>query len=60
MMPCAPPSRIDGVFGARTEEALRGYQRRTSLSVDGVCGCNTWKKLTSAVVGIGRTKTVID
>ena len=55
-----PGSRIDGLFGTRTEEALRGYQRRTSLSVDGVCGCNTWKKLTSAVVGIGRTKTVID
>lgn len=37
-------TRIDGLFGSKTEEALRGYQRRTSLSVDGVCGCNTWKK----------------
>ena len=37
-------SRIDGIFGSRTEEALRGYQRRTSLRVDGVCGCNSWKK----------------
>ena len=37
-------SRIDGLFGTRTEEALRGYQRRTSLTVDGVCGCNSWKK----------------
>ena len=26
-------SRIDGLFGTRTEEALRGYQRRTSLTV---------------------------
>ena len=31
-----------------------------SLTADGICGCNTWKKLTSAVVGIGHTKTVID
>ena len=53
-------SRIDGLFGTRTEEALRGYQRRTSLTVDGVCGCNSWKKITTAVIGIGRTKTTID
>ena len=30
------------------------------LTADGICGCNTWKKLTGAVVGIGRTQTVID
>ena len=53
-------SRIDGLFGARTEEALRGYQRRTSLRVDGVCGCNSWKKITTAVLGVGRTRTTID
>ena len=53
-------TRIDGLFGSKTEEALRGYQRRTSLSVDGVCGCNTWKKITTAVIGVGRTKTTID
>ena len=51
---------VDGLFGTRTEEALRGYQRRTSLAVDGVCGCNTWKKITTAVIGVGRTKTTID
>ena len=45
-------NRIDGLFGTRTEEALRGYQRRTSLAVDGVCGCNTWKKITTAVIGV--------
>ena len=53
-------SRIDGIFGARTEEALRGYQRRTSLAVDGVCGCSSWKKISTAVLGIGRTRTTID
>jgi len=25
-----------------------------------VCGCNSWKKITTAVIGIGRTKTTID
>lgn len=51
---------LDGIFGANTETALRAFQRAVSLSADGVCGCNTWKKLTAAVVGIGRTQTVID
>ena len=53
-------SRIDGAFGVRTEDALRGFQRRTSLRVDGVCGCDSWKKISTAVLGIGRTKTTID
>ena len=52
--------RIDGVFGVKTEQALKGYQRRTSLRVDGVCGCDSWKKITTAVLGVGRTKTTID
>lgn len=51
---------LDGVFGGDTYTALQAAQRRFSLTADGVCGCNTWKKLTAAVVGIGRTKTVID
>ena len=50
-------NRIDGIFGSRTEEALKGYQRRTSLRVD---GCNSWKKISTAVLGVGRTKTTID
>ncbi len=51
---------LDGVFGANTESAVKGFQRAMGLTADGICGCNTWKKLTSAVVGIGRTQTVID
>ena len=51
---------LDGAFGKNTYDALRAAQRSFNLTADGVCGCNTWKKLTSAVVGIGRTKTVID
>ena len=43
-----------------TENAVRAFQRAVSLTADGICGCNTWKKLTAASVGIGRTRTVID
>lgn len=36
---------VDGIFGAKTETAVRDYQRRNELSVDGICGPKTWSKL---------------
>lgn len=51
---------LDGKFGTRTKNALMAWQKGVGLSADGVCGCNSWKKLTAAVVGIGRTRTVLD
>ena len=51
---------LDGKFGSNTERAVRAFQSNVSLAVDGIVGCNTWKKLTAASVGIGRTSTVID
>ena len=54
-------ARSSGAWGyVKTEQALQGYQRRTSLRVDGVCGCDSWKKITTAVLGVGRTRTTID
>ena len=35
----------DGIFGANTEIAVKNYQRTNGLSVDGIVGHNTWKKL---------------
>jgi Putative peptidoglycan binding domain len=37
---------IDGFFGALTEAAVRAFQNRRSLVVDGVVGQNTWRELT--------------
>ncbi|MDD4850016.1 MAG: peptidoglycan-binding domain-containing protein [Gemmiger sp.] len=51
---------LDGIFGSRTESALKAAQARFGLTADGICGCSSWKKITAAVVGIGKTKTVID
>ena len=51
---------LDGKFGANTESALKAFQRSVSLTADGVCGCNTWNRLTNAALGIGRTGTVIN
>ena len=35
----------DGIFGAVTEKAVRKYQERKGLSVDGICGMKTWKAI---------------
>ena len=51
---------LDGIFGAKTQEAVRNYQRKVGLSVDGIVGCNTWRALQEAVVGTGVTSTTIN
>lgn len=37
--------RVDGVFGTRTQVALRGYQRERGLLADGSCGPATLRDL---------------
>ena len=37
--------KIDGIFGPKTCEAVKTFQRRNGLKVDGVVGPNTLKKL---------------
>lgn len=51
---------LDGIFGARTQEAVRSYQTRAGLVVDGVVGCNTWRSLQNEVIGTGPTSTTIN
>lgn len=36
---------VDGVFGAKTKEAVMRFQREQGLTVDGVVGQNTWRKI---------------
>jgi Putative peptidoglycan binding domain len=38
--------RVDGVFGALTESAVKAFQNRRNLGVDGVVGFITWRELT--------------
>ena len=51
---------LDGIFGSKTERAVRDYQSRVGLSVDGIVGCNTWRALQEAVIGAGVTNTTIN
>jgi peptidoglycan hydrolase-like protein with peptidoglycan-binding domain len=51
---------LDGIFGSKTNSAVRNYQSSRGLSVDGIIGCNTWRSLQENVVGSGRTSTTID
>lgn len=39
---------VDGVFGDVTDRAVRDYQGKNGLAVDGIVGPNTWAKLGSA------------
>lgn len=42
----------DGIFGDKTEAAVRDYQKRNNLDVDGIVGPKTWAKL-----GVTNTTT---
>ncbi len=51
---------LDGIFGSKTQQAVRSYQQRAGLTVDGIVGCNTWRALQEAVIGTGPTSTTIN
>lgn len=51
---CCSPGGIDGTFGAGTETAVRKYQERHGLSVDGQVGDATWNSLTGEIKIIQR------
>ena len=44
----------DGIFGAKTEAAVRRYQSRNGLSVDGIVGEKTRAKLAKEVLLLNR------
>ena len=50
---------IDGVFGSRTQDAVKAFQRTAGLAADGVVGCATWKALTKQANGAFRRSATI-
>ena len=41
---------IDGDFGVRTEEAVKNFQIKYNLEIDGIVGVKTWTKIYSIMV----------
>jgi len=42
MTKAASVEAIDGIFGPKTEAAVKGYQTQLGLTVDGLVGDHTW------------------
>ena len=38
-------AKADGIFGPKTEAAVKSYQKQHSLKIDGLVGPNTWNKM---------------
>ncbi len=36
---------VDGTFGAATETAVKGFQKKYKLNADGIVGVKTWMEL---------------
>lgn len=45
---CGESLAVDGKFGAKTEEAVKVFQRANGLQTDGICGDQTWAALERA------------
>ena len=47
------PGPPDGIFGRRTEAALRAYQKSADLTADGIAGPATWASLEPVLLSRG-------
>lgn len=45
------PGPVDGIVGRKTINAVKQYQRRKGLKVDGIVGPNTWRSLLDGLEG---------
>jgi peptidoglycan hydrolase-like protein with peptidoglycan-binding domain len=44
--------QVDGVFGPKTNAAVRGFQQAAGLAVDGIVGQFTWNALVNGVLAL--------
>jgi N-acetylmuramoyl-L-alanine amidase len=50
---CGYKVTIDGVFGDETLAAVRGFQTRRGVRIDGICGPETWGALIESSYSLG-------
>jgi peptidoglycan hydrolase-like protein with peptidoglycan-binding domain len=41
---------VDGIFGPKTDSAVRGFQQALGITVDGIVGPLTWRALVSGML----------
>ena len=41
--------KVDGYFGTKTKTAVKQYQKKKGLTIDGIVGKNTWNKLNTEI-----------
>ena len=46
---------VDGIFGSKTQEAVKDYQTKNNLAVDGIAGNETWGSLSGNNSSTGST-----
>ncbi len=50
----------DGIFGVKTQSAVRDYQKNNGLSIDGIVGVNTWGKLNESAQNSNNAQSTQD
>ena len=53
-----PPVAVDGIFGPRTQEAVRAFQRFAGLPEDGIVGPQTWNALYNRAITLIKEPTI--
>lgn len=47
---------VDGQFGPKTQSAVKSYQQKNGLAVDGIVGVNTWNSLNKQNTSTNKTQ----
>ena len=52
--PLIPKLSVDGIFGERTQEAVKVFQSVFGLTQDGIVGSRTWYRIQEIYVAVTR------
>ena len=56
---CGWTLAMDGIWGVKTDSAVKGYQYKAGLTVDGIVGPKTWAKLFQDAI-VARAKEIAE